>query len=456
MKPVLGWIKSNLIIVIVMVIAVVAVPTSIIFSMKWNKSIRETVTRRVGEDSRKIDAITVTYEVPAVIPGEQPISVRMTPTTEATRRVTALLDSIRHESAAVREDAIRHNSAGKRLIISGYRGQSLYPKPEVQDPANVLFPQPRDNSASTRLRQQMITEWPEAHRRLLAEYRAGMPPAPDQVLELIERFRDRDIERITGRRENVKLEPEEEAELADQLSQRRLDIYRSAAREISFYAVPEVFALVRPWPQSQLPTLEQLWEWQYLYWVHQDIVRALANANMDARGQWLPVFQAPVKQVRLIQPEPIDALALQASGAPQPGAINDTAELTKDFSRSHTGRVGWPIAANPVYDIRYVTLRIIIDSAGLPALIDAIARTNFMTVIDVDFTFADGLAALESGFDFGPAHVVDATLRIETVWLRHWMIPFMPPSIRDALGIPAPVDEASQPGIGPDATNNLG
>jgi hypothetical protein len=93
---------------------------------------------------------------------------------------------------------------------------------------------------------------------------------------------------------------------------------------------------------------------------------------------------------------------------------------------------------NKVYDVRRAEMVVVVSSARLNEFLAAIARTNFMTVTDMDLTKVDAWDALRQGYFYGDEHVVRARLTIESVWLRDWMTEFMPRSIRNALEIAEP------------------
>ena len=428
MKKVLNLIKSNLLIVIVMVVTILALPAMIYFSMQWTKSIHEEVAKRESDNVRAIDGITVNYEIPAVVPGEEAISIRATPNKVTTERIAEMRRQIFEQSESIREEAIDHNRAGKRLLI-----------PE-------LLPEPADESTRTRMRKDMVKRWPEAHANLIEDSRWGMPLAASTILSDLQRTKSDEVKRIISKRESQQLTPEEQEEIRQMLSQRRLDLYRSAASRISAYAAPNVFAGVVTWPEGDLPEFDQLWEWQYLYWIHQDIADAIVKANSDANGNWLPVFRAPVRHVLSVVVEP-----WKYTGAPPPGQdevsvgeINDKGQVAPDYERSFTGRVSWPNAANPFYDLRYAEVDLVVASEQLPAVLRAFRSTNLMTITDMDIDEFDPAPGIENGFYYGGDNLVRVHLRIETLWLRAWMKPLMPPSVRAAMGIPP--DPEAQPG----------
>jgi hypothetical protein len=94
-------------------------------------------------------------------------------------------------------------------------------------------------------------------------------------------------------------------------------------------------------------------------------------------------------------------------------------------------------------DVRHATMSLIVASSKLPALVDAISSTNFMTVIGLDFSEADAWTDLERGFYYGPDHVVKATVDVETIWLRSWTEPLMPQAVKDTLTGAAATAEGS-------------
>lgn len=459
MKNALAWVKSHLLIVIAGVAVLIGMPVMIYFSMQWNASIREEAETSFKQQLRDVEGITVTYEIPSVIPGQPEVSVQATPNPATTEAVAEMLKQINEESAQVRREAVERNCAGKRLIISGYDPSmdlavwnpetNSFEQPPVVDEEQVLFPEPSDRS-STRLRQEMNEVWPRRHTDLLREHKAGSPPEPGAVLRELNRFRAREIERLTADRVDQTLTPTETAALTEELSERRLSLYRSQASNLSFYAEPDVFVGVEPWPTGELPDLATLWEWQWIYWVHEDVIKAVARANEDEAGLWLRVYEAPVKRLESIEVEPLEAAAGGGrADAPEAGALDDSQLVEPDYSLTFTGRSSWPNRANPFYDVRYVNMTCIASSARLPVLMDAINDTNFMTVIDYDVEATDSLAALEQGYDYGAEHVVRASMRIETIWLRHWMLPYMPDSVRAEMGIPPRETEEAEEGEAP-------
>jgi hypothetical protein len=115
---------------------------------------------------------------------------------------------------------------------------------------------------------------------------------------------------------------------------------------------------------------------------------------------------------------------------PGPPRIDLTREAKIDHSVSLTGRM-----SNDVYDVRTITCELIVATSGLPAVMDAIARRNFMTVLNASIVPADAFAAARDGFLYGIEPVSTLRLEIESVWFREWTAESMPLELREALGI---------------------
>jgi hypothetical protein len=118
------------------------------------------------------------------------------------------------------------------------------------------------------------------------------------------------------------------------------------------------------------------------------------------------------------------------SSLPGPPRVDPTREAKIDHALSISGRV-----SNDVYDVRTIDCELIVATSGLPAVMNAIARRNFMTVLSASVRPADAFEAAKSGFLYGLEPVSTLRLQIESVWLREWTAETMPLQLREALGI---------------------
>jgi hypothetical protein len=201
-----------------------------------------------------------------------------------------------------------------------------------------------------------------------------------------------------------------------------------------------------------------MFDWQWQYWIKEDVLKALYAANEPYDS----VVDAPVK--RLVSLMVLDGPIPDSSGGASAGSSrgggsvagsgpasgrrgggsgstggaarvvppDSSREVPRDYSVSFTGRTD-----NPLYDVRLVELVIVVESARVPEVFDALARQNFMTVISpVHVETLDLFEAIGDGYFYGSAPVSQLTLTVETIWLREWTAQFMPVELRQALGIP--------------------
>ena len=438
MNKLVPWLKSNWLSLSAILLALIVAPVAMFFAASWRASVLKTVEGNVNQDISSLNAIDVTYQVQPFLSGQEGISVKTVPNEASTQAVTAILERVLSESAQVRDEALAFNQGGKRPLITG------------SSPQENLFPEPADESSRLRLLSRMVAEWPRAHQELLRRNHIGMPLSADQVVAALEQVQRQEISRLDSGQPGRTLTAEEQAEISRILSERRLQIYRNEARRVTAYADAAVFHGVKPWGATAVLPLETAWQWQTLFWVHEEIIRAVVNANADTVGGWLPVYDAPVKRIESVTVSgpsksaqaptggfgDSDSGSAGADGSEAQPAGDDKAELIRDFSLSHTGRASWPVMANPIYDIRYVDIQMIVSSERLPTVLAAFPRTNFMTVVGLSFSDYDPTNDLREGFDYGSDHLVRANIRSESVWLRCWMKQWMPPKVRAALGIP--------------------
>ena len=103
---------------------------------------------------------------------------------------------------------------------------------------------------------------------------------------------------------------------------------------------------------------------------------------------------------------------------------------SQDFSASLTGRT-----SNDLYDVRNVELVVIVETARLPELVNALARENFITITDLALQPTSAFEAAEYGYMFGDQPLSLVTMKLETIWFRKWTAVWMPQDVRDALGV---------------------
>lgn len=421
MKRVLGIVKKNLIIVVAVVVALASFPTLFILSSGWESRIHAEVEQEVGSDLRELNQINVNYEAPSFDPSAPAVSFSGVPNEPTSLAIEKYLTSLARESDRLDELALRWNNPNRRLLVEG------------------LFPEPDDAMRQRKL-QEMARVWPDAVIDLLREAGAGLPPEPDQVYDRLQSRLIAERQRLLGvsAGEEAQLSPEAREEIKATLGAERLEIYRSRADQLHFYAADDVFTGVNKWDETRgAPAIELELEWQHQYWVFQDILLALTVANTDQAGQLATVIDGPVKRIERITVAPwaLDAIASTATDPP-PATVSLTGQIPRNYEISPTGRTAWPAGQNPLYDIRYVDLSLVVDSSRIAQVIDAFPRAGLMSVVSLSIESYDPAPDLREGFFYGPGNLVRLRMRVETLWMRQWMAPMMPPSVRAVMGVP--------------------
>ncbi|MBL8965034.1 MAG: hypothetical protein KF787_11290 [Phycisphaeraceae bacterium] len=435
MSNAVSWIKGHLAVVSCSVVILVAVPVAWYFSSNWNKQIRQKQENAAKDKFNAVESASrVTYRLPRLSADEPAVEVTSAPNSTLTEWFKAHREKIIAQAQGIVREAERMNRRGHVPLVEG------------------LFPDAAGQAAQVKaleLAEKIVyTGAPtSAYPMLLRKIGAGTPPEPSSVATIVADERAKMEEQITAgtRRE---LTPDERDRVSKALVERRLAEYRARASEISVYATMEVFPaggrglgsdVPRVMP-AQPPALDECFMWQFDYWVVSDVLDAIALANTDPDGRPSPVDRSVAKRLERIETSDQWVMAFAARGSDSMGESVGTVDsgspdalIEPKFSRSITGR--WSGPGNAVYDVRNVAVTLVASSARLPELMDAFARTNFMTVTDLDLSEVDVWADLEQGYFYGSEHVIRAKFIVETIWLRSWTQPLMPARVRGYLGI---------------------
>lgn len=423
MKPVLAWVKANLVSVIAIVVAILALPAMLYFSAGWSAKLQEQVEQDVGGNMRELNQISVTYTAPTLDPSQPPISFNRVPNEATTQAIQSWLEQLRLEVDRINELALEANDPDREPLVDG------------------LFPQP-SGAESTSKRLEMARVWPGAMRELLRDAGADAPPDAAVVFDRLLSQYEVERQRLLGveAAEDATLEPEDEQRIRAELGAERLRIYQDHAEGVRFYGAPSVIENIGSWEETRgAPSIEVCWEWQLRYWTLEDILEALAAANTDEAGQEQTVQYAPIKRIENISIQTWDLESIAGAVNQQPPTTaNTSTEIPRNYSISPSGRTAYPAAPqNQLYDIRYVDLTLIADSTRIPQVLAAFPRTGLMSVVDLPIVETyDPTTDLPQGYYYGADPLVRLRLRVETIWMREWMAPFAPASVRAAMGIP--------------------
>lgn len=435
-KPAIGWIKGHLFIFVMSLLIVLFLGCGWYFSGGLNTQLVSDIDDH-KKNFQKLDKASKTSVTLPMTSGDFTASGTLN---------QALLGSLDELSKTMAGDVqsakdlvLKHNGEGsKKLLVD----ESQFPNP----------PQSKREDLPNKVHAALITAYDE----MLEAANAGTPPALDSVEAMLLREQSRFVQADLRKTSRDELTEQELSELTSKLTQARLQMYNEVAGKITFYASPRTFKLVEsPFVTKQDHSLAEMYTWHWDWWVAEDLVSAIAAANSNpVSGKALTVADAPVK--RLISVQSLDApfessasrtgnsAGRQAGGSGRGGGSTPAAtvgplpepmvgmdgSLDVDFAVSLTGRT-----SNKVFDVRNVRVVLIVETAKLPRLVNALGNENFMTITNVSVQPANAFAAAERGYIYGANPVSRVTLDLETLWFRQWTAAWMPQDVRDALGI---------------------
>ncbi|MCH7797635.1 MAG: hypothetical protein IID28_04210 [Planctomycetes bacterium] len=437
MSGVLNWVKTNIYTVFA-VAAMIAAPVGMwILSGNMNEAVRQEVedrAKKISEMSRfEKTQVSIHYPVPGNVPVDASIAVNR----RFLDRYQEVVDVIRKDTDRVRQEVMRINHKDRAVLVA-----QLFPRPPAQ--LREILP------------QNMYRALHAAYEQLLADVGAGGPPTADEILKKLQRTRARYLDDLHKRSTNT-LTADEQAGLTEQLTNTRLSHYADKAKKLKMYATLD--ALNVP-TSSEFPDraegegMSRMFDWQWRLWVKQDILRALAQCNEPYNS----IVDAPVKRVVDVFVTDEPGSGGRAAAAPTggfntggrksgrrtggsssrgaetgaaPTSVDPSREVPLDFGYSFTGRT-----TNPLFDVRRVEVVLIVDSEMMPEVFDALARYNFMTILNARVEPVDLFVAIRDGHFYGGKPVSKVTLALETVWFRAWTTEFMPPELKETLGIP--------------------
>ncbi|MEZ6241465.1 MAG: hypothetical protein R3B57_00315 [Phycisphaerales bacterium] len=418
MKKVLGWIKGHLLIVICALLIVTFLPAGYVVSGMWNAKIKKTAQDDFKKEQNKLRGkSSVNYALPVVFENEKSVSEARAPN-RATTEFFAREKAAREEQVAkIVEDATAFNSRGHVPLVP-----DLLPKP------------PSDEARRTQTVEMVRAISGESagdgvfplFRRLLDRINAGPPIPAEDLADSLSEYERAQREKLEAASPTGKLSQEQEDELKEQLVRQRLGAYASRAGELSMYASPDVVRIpaqgglipFEPDPARVGYTEDDAFRWQFDIWLVEDILAGLDKANTEATGERASIIDAPVKRLELLEILPFNP----ADGGSTPGA-----------APTHTGRGA---GGARVYDVRHARLTLVADADRIPQVIDALGASNFITVTSMRATRVDPWAELDGGYYYGPGAVLRLNMDVEVVYLRDWTKKYMPPAVRQALGIP--------------------
>ena len=178
--------------------------------------------------------------------------------------------------------------------------------------------------------------------------------------------------------------------------------------------------------------LVSLYRSQWDLWLVSDLFKAFRAANAKVPGG---PMKSPVKRVMAVDFDSIGFPRVAADGAaPAEGgdageAIDPQKDAALDFKNG--GVLG--LVSNQLYDVRETRVKVVVETAAIPALVNELARCNFISVADVKLQPADTFDALRMGYVYGPQPCSELNLTLKSVWFRDWTTERMPVAMLKAI-----------------------
>ena len=474
LKPVMNWARENLGIVICTALILFILPASFVLSDGWLKAILTKQEQAVNNELNKLNAAKVTYKMPQFDPTVPAFEKSTVPNTRVTAQLKEKRDAMAQMVSRIADQAEDFNRGAGPAAAGVGRSEhrvlveDLFPTPRLT-PEQAANPaaareveQGRLNEAEDRFLGKRGNADP--YQRLLDSVRAGEPKSAPEIAD---QLRDLYQKRLNSVAANPQTPTEEEkTKVRQEVIDARLGEYQSRARTLGVYAsrscFPGVFADGESRPaaergESTIPvglidptllTRRQLFLYQWDLWMLSDFFTAVCLAN-TIDGAQVGVDRAVVKRIesiRIRQPEGMKTGefsegAQDVSGAESPPVAPAPGMVPLDARVSFTGhaRGGW----NELFEVRRMTAKLVVSSARLNEFLDAIPRVNYMIVTDLDLEPVNTWDDLRAGYFYGDEHVVRATVEIESIWLKSWIVPLVPPELKQVLGMAAPAPSDS-------------
>lgn len=446
MNKVLAWVKSNWLIVVLSAVVVASLPAGILVSNSLAGNVVKDVQERASKDFNDVSKEKVTFTLPSpVAPGKSLVEFPDALNRGAIEWFAAERARLTAETERVWNTAVAFNRDDHKALLEG-----LFPAPDRID----------ELARRTEFGNLLVT----VPARLLRRMGAGAPPDPARVAERIRDLFEQTV--LRQQQSGAPDDPQARRKMMDDLIAERQRAYAQQAADIKVYADAAAFANLPPRPPNPPPTLKQCWEYQEAVWVYEDLARAIALANsagdVDASAGTGGVASSVVKRIlaMTVDPGPTIGGGSSESGGSAAASRSDgiTGLLATDPNVSITGRVSGPASGNQLYDLKTVRLDMIVSTTRVPVLLDALARTNFLTVIGCELTGSmpgstefDVHKDFEAGYWYGPEHTSRAVVVVEAVLLRDWTKDLMPPDVRAERGVAEPAAKAGAPA--PSAAN---
>ena len=434
-------VKKNIISIICGVVALAAVGVALFVVPGKKAELQTAVDSSATNNKALADLLSKPRQMPVVNPDNpEQQALEQFPSEAVIKRGEEITGQVEAESKKMLEAAVKMNQ--KQLLVPGSlptpSSTSAFAFRNTYRTALPLPVQPQPGQVPT----------PAVLRsRFAQELKAGMPPTADEIsvagAAMVKEIESKELyftpDGQAANAEQVKLKIEERskklpAEMRDKVVQ-----------SSKVYVNPETFEInVALSNSAGAPDPLSIYSAQLSYWIQSDVVAAVNEVNAKSNS----VAESPVKHLIRIRTKPYNQVAPIFITGPEMTANADAnAQLPKVPMASTTGRV-----SNGLYDVFHFEVEADVEADRLPDFLRSLGNKRFITPLYVDLQARDNARALAEGLVYGEKPVVTVRAECEILYLRAWNQNFMPPLLKQKLGIGVegvPAD-AAQPAAGTD------
>jgi hypothetical protein len=340
-------------------------------------------------------------------------------------RIQAHNEELGKRSKLIYEAALKRNQSAHAMIP----GLEAY------------LPQPARADEATR--DILLQKWEQliepARAKILADA-ALQGPVPSA--DTLDRVRGAEVQFCSAQRvgSRTELPAAELPKLLDAVREARVAAAVDHASRLDFYLDPGAIRWTpRPAGGKAEGTsavdevLVGMYRAQWDLWLVSDLLKAFRATNAKQPGG---PMKSPLKRVLAVD---FDALGMPKAGnsggdsadaAPaEAEAIDPQKEVAPDYKAG--GLTG--LVSNQLFDVRTTQVRMIIDTAAIPSLVNELARCNFITVSNIRLRPADAFEALREGYAYGEQPCSELTVDLQSVWLRDWTTERMPVALLKSI-----------------------
>jgi hypothetical protein len=209
----------------------------------------------------------------------------------------------------------------------------------------------------------------------------------------------------------------------------------------------EFESYVQPIGKLERPSPEALWRAQLGLWIQGDAVRAIAKINDEAaetyrkgleetEGRRTPPWVGimPVKEIVSIR---LSNDYITAEADPTVGYEADIKDMKAALPGGSSETVFTGTVGTEWYDVLQFTVKLVMDQRDIPELVDEITKNRFHTLLRVSYE-AVPVNRRMRGKVYGDDPTVLVIMDFETIMLADPYRCWMPPSVREALGVECP------------------